>query len=133
MELGLPFSDPVADGPTIQAAYERALSAGMNPDMYFELVASINVDVPLVCMTYYNLIFKRGIKKFVCDCVKSGISGIIVPDLPVEESEDLATSCIQYGIDLIFLIAPTTTEERITATNQFFMTWHSRKILLSYH
>lgn len=113
VELGLPFSDPVADGPTIQAASERALSAGMNPDIYFGLVASINVDVPLVCMTYYNLIFKRGIEKFVRDCVQSGISGIIVPDLPVEESGELASSCRKYGVDPIFLIAPTTTEERI--------------------
>ena len=113
VELGLPFSDPVADGPTIEAASERALSAGMNPDVYFEVVASINVDVPLVCMTYYNLVFKRGIEKFVHDCVQSGISGIIVPDLPVEESEELASSCTKYSVDLIFLIAPTTKEKRI--------------------
>jgi len=113
IELGLPFSDPLADGPTIQAASERALSAGMNPDRYFELVASLNVDVPLVCMTYYNLIFKRGTGKFVSDCVRSGISGIIVPDLPVEEAGELEESCASNGVDLIFLIAPTTPEERI--------------------
>ena len=113
VELGLPFSDPVADGPTIQAASERALSAGMNPDKYFELVASLNVDVPLVCMTYYNLIFKRGIEKFVLDCTNAGISGIIVPDLPVEESNELAEYCTENKVDFISLIAPTTTEERI--------------------
>lgn len=113
VELGLPFSDPVADGPTIQAASERALSAGMNPDRYFELVKSLNVDVPLVCMTYYNLIFKRGIKKFVLDCIDAGISGIIVPDLPIEESSELAEYCTENKVDFISLIAPTTTEERI--------------------
>ena len=113
VELGLPFSDPVADGPTIQAASERALAAGMNSDKYFEMVASLDVEVPLVCMTYYNLIFKRGIEKFVHDCKDAGISGIIVPDLPVEESEELAECCVKNSVDFIFLIAPTTTEERI--------------------
>jgi tryptophan synthase alpha chain len=113
IELGLPFSDPVADGPTIQAASERALSAGMNPDRYFELVAKLDVQVPLVCMTYYNLIYKRGIERFVKDCVSSGISGLIIPDLPAEESNDLANCCSREGVDLIFLVAPVTTDERI--------------------
>ncbi|WP_305065648.1 tryptophan synthase subunit alpha [Methanococcoides sp.] len=113
IELGLPFSDPVADGPTIQAASERALSGGMNPDRYFELVGSLDVQVPLVCMTYYNLIFKRGIERFVKDCVSSGISGLIIPDLPAEESNDLANCCSKEGVDLIFLVAPVTTDERI--------------------
>ena len=113
VELGLPFSDPVADGPTIQAASGRALSAGMNPDRYFELVKSLDVEVPLVCMTYYNLIFKRGIEKFVLDCIDAGISGIIVPDLPIEESSELAEYCTENKVNFISLIAPTTTEERI--------------------
>jgi len=113
IELGLPFSDPVADGPTIQAASERALSAGMNPDRYFELVANLDVQVPLVCMTYYNLIYKRGIERFVKDCVSSGISGLIIPDLPAEESNDLANCCSKERVDLIFLVAPVTTDERI--------------------
>jgi len=113
IELGLPFSDPVADGPTIQAASERALSAGMNPDRYFELVANLDVQIPLVCMTYYNLIYKRGIERFVKDCVSSGISGLIIPDLPAEESNDLANCCSQEGVNLIFLVAPVTTDERI--------------------
>jgi len=117
IELGLPFSDPIADGPTIQASIERALDSGMNPDIFFDLVRSLDVDVaaevPLVVMTYYNLIFKRGLERFVCDCVDSGISGIIVPDLPVEESDDLAVQCKKHGVDLIFLIAPTTYPERM--------------------
>ncbi|MEA1895020.1 MAG: tryptophan synthase subunit alpha [Euryarchaeota archaeon] len=113
IELGLPFSDPVADGPTIQASIERALDAGMNPDIFFDLVRSLDVPVPLVVMTYYNIIFKRGPEQFVRDCVESGITGIIVPDLPVEEAEDLAAHCKVHGVDLIFLIAPTTYPERM--------------------
>ena len=115
IELGLPFSDPMADGPTIQAASGRAIEAGMNPDLYFELVSSISdeFDVPLVCMTYYNLIYKRGIEKFVQDCALSGISGVIVPDLPVEESEELANACQKNGVDFILIITPVTSDERI--------------------
>lgn len=113
IELGLPFSDPVADGPTIQAGIERALNGGMTPDIYFKAVGSLRVHIPLVVMTYYNLIFKRGLEKFVKDCVASGISGIIVPDLPAEEAGELAGFCKQYEIDLIFLVAPTTTESRM--------------------
>lgn len=113
IELGLPFSDPIADGTTIQAGIERALKAGMTPDVYFKTVASLNVDIPLVVMTYYNLIFRRGLERFVRDCVSSGISGIIVPDLPPEEAQELALLCRRYNIDLIFLVAPTTTQPRM--------------------
>ncbi|MCD6146246.1 MAG: tryptophan synthase subunit alpha [Methanosarcinales archaeon] len=113
IELGLPFSDPIADGPTIQASIERALDSGMTPDIFFELAGSLDVDVPLVVMTYYNIIFKRGLERFVRDCVNNGITGIIVPDLPVEESDDLAVQCRRYGVDLIFFIAPTTYPERM--------------------
>ncbi|MDP3103267.1 MAG: tryptophan synthase subunit alpha [Candidatus Methanoperedens sp.] len=113
IELGLPFSDPTADGPTIQAGIERALNGGMTPDVYFRTVGSLKVHIPLVVMTYYNLIFKRGLEKFVKDCVASGISGIIVPDLPPEESGELAGFCKKNDVDLIFLVAPTTTDERL--------------------
>ncbi len=113
IELGLPFSDPVADGPTIQAGIERALNGGMTPDVYFETVSSLNANIPLVVMTYYNLIFKRGLERFVKDCAASGISGIIVPDLPAEESEELASICKKHAVDLIFLVAPTTTGKRM--------------------
>lgn len=113
VELGLPFSDPVADGPTIQAASTRALEAGMNPDVYFEMAASIKENVPLVCMTYYNIIYKRGTEKFARDCAESGITGIIVPDLPAEESDELHEACKMNGVDLIFLITPVTTESRM--------------------
>lgn len=113
IELGLPFSDPVADGPTIQAAATRALEAGMNPDIYFEMAASIKENVPLVCMTYYNLIYKRGPAKFAKDCADSGITGIIVPDLPSEEADELHEACKKNGVDLIFLITPVTTDVRM--------------------
>ncbi|SDF21526.1 tryptophan synthase, alpha chain [Methanolobus vulcani] len=113
VELGLPFSDPVADGPTIQAASTRALEAGMNPDVYFEMAASIKENVPLVCMTYYNLIYKRGNEKFARDCADAGITGIIVPDLPAEEAEELHVACKKNSVDLIFLITPVTTGKRM--------------------
>lgn len=113
IELGLPFSDPVADGPTIQAGIERALNGGMTPDIYFKTVGALKLHIPLVVMTYYNLIFKRGLERFVKDCVSSGISGIIVPDLPAEESGELAALCKKNDVDLIFLVAPTTTESRM--------------------
>lgn len=113
IELGMPFSDPVADGPTIQAAGGRALEAGMNPERYFELVAGLDVKVPLICMTYYNLIFHYGPETFVKKCRASGISGIIVPDLPVEEAGELTAACGRHSVAPIFLIAPTTPEKRI--------------------
>jgi len=113
LELGLPFSDPIADGPTIQKSGGRALKAGMNSDIYFDIVKKIDSKIPLVCMTYYNLILQRGLDKFTKDCKDSGISGLIVPDLPIEESDPLLQECKNSGIDLIFLVASTTTEERM--------------------
>ncbi len=116
IELGLPFSDPVADGPTIQAAGQRALAAGMDTERFFEFVEELGSEisgVPLVCMTYYNLVFRYGIEKFVAASAKAGISGLIIPDLPVEEASELRESCERHGLDLIFLIAPTTTGERV--------------------
>ncbi len=113
IEIGLPFSDPTADGPTIQAGIERSLNGGMTPDIYFRTVASLKMHIPLVVMTYYNIIFKRGLEKFVKDCAASGISGIIAPDLPPEESGELADVCKKHDLDLIFLVAPTTTDERL--------------------
>jgi tryptophan synthase alpha chain len=113
IELGFPFSDPVADGPTIQAAGQRALAAGMDIERYFELVRSLEVEVPLVCMTYYNPVFRYGVEKFVEHAAEAGISGLIIPDIPVEEAVDLKHSCENNGLDLIFLVAPTTTDARI--------------------
>ena len=123
IELGLPFSEPIAEGPTIQQAIRRALDAGMTPDRYFDLVAELRedeaVDVPLVCMTYYNLIYQygpsdvEGPEPFVEAAAEAGISGLIVPDLPVDESEPLKAACETHGLDLVFIVAPTTTDERL--------------------
>nr|WP_272904784.1 tryptophan synthase subunit alpha [Halobacterium sp. TGN-42-S1] len=117
VELGLPFSEPVAEGTTIQNAIKRALDAGMTPDVYLDLVDRLDVDVPIVCMTYYNLIYQfgeePGPEEFVAAAAEAGISGFVVPDLPVDESGPLAEACREHGLDLVFIVAPTTTEERL--------------------
>lgn len=109
IEIGIPFSDPIAEGIVIQKANERALSAGCTTDKLFELVAKVRdkVQVPLVFLTYMNPIYTYGKDKFFSNCKKSGIDGIIVPDVPFEEKEELEPECNNYGIDLITLIAPT--------------------------
>ncbi|MBN2013782.1 MAG: tryptophan synthase subunit alpha [Candidatus Altiarchaeota archaeon] len=112
IELGLPFSDPIADGPTIQKAGERSLKAGMNSDVFFELVKKIE-GIPKVCLTYYNLVLRRGLDEFARDCSRSGIDGLIVPDLPIEEAGPLLKACRRHKVNLIFLVAQTTTEERL--------------------
>jgi len=112
LELGLPFSDPIADGVTIQRASERSLEAGMNSDVYFEVATGIK-GVEKVCLTYYNLVLQRGLDDFISDCESAGIKGLVVPDLPVEESKPLLRICDRHETDLIFLIAPTTTDKRM--------------------
>ncbi|MFB6270730.1 MAG: tryptophan synthase subunit alpha [Halobacterium sp.] len=117
VELGLPFSEPVAEGETIQNAIKRALDAGMTPDAYLDLVRDLDVDAPIVCMTYYNLIYQYGSEQgpaeFVAAAAEAGVSGFVVPDLPVDESGPLYEACREHGLDLIFIVAPTTTEERL--------------------
>ncbi|MGM0592071.1 MAG: tryptophan synthase subunit alpha [Halobacteriota archaeon] len=121
IELGLPFSEPIAEGPTIQAAVTRALEGGMTPTRFFEFVEELSVDVPLVCMTYYNLIYRFGSaetgapgpKAFVERAAAAGIDGFVVPDLPAEESEPLREACDEHGLDLIFIVAPTTRGARL--------------------
>lgn len=117
IELGLPFSDPVADGASIQAATTRALEAGMSPEDYFGFIADLDVEVPLVCMTYYNLVYQSGTddgpRPFVERAAEVGIGGFVIPDLPVEEAEPLRTACDELGLDLVFIVAPTTKDERL--------------------
>ncbi|RBI64002.1 tryptophan synthase subunit alpha [halophilic archaeon] len=124
VELGLPFSEPVAEGPTIQRAIKRSLDAGMTPDAYLDLVADLDVDAPIVCMTYYNLIHRYGADEagsgsgpgpeaFVAAAAEAGVSGFVVPDLPVDESGPMYEVCREHGVDLVFIVAPTTTEERL--------------------
>ena len=114
IELGIPFSDPTAEGPVIQAANERALAAGATTDKIFDLVRRLrrDVTVPMVFMTYANVVFSYGTERFVATAAESGMDGLILPDVPYEEKEEFAPTCRKYGLDLVSLIAPTS-EERI--------------------
>lgn len=109
IELGIPFSDPTAEGPVIQGANIRALSGGVTTDKIFDFVRELRKDVkvPLVFMTYANVVFSYGAEKFISTCKEIGVDGIILPDLPFEEKEEFNPLCKQYGVDLISLIAPT--------------------------
>ncbi|MHC1631242.1 MAG: tryptophan synthase subunit alpha [Methanotrichaceae archaeon] len=115
IELGLPHSDPIADGPVIQAGSQRAIEAGMNTDRYFQVASQIKENVPLVFMGYYNMIYRRGLEKFASDCAFSGITGLIVPDLPPEEANPLKKACTKADVDHIFLVAPNTPQDRISS------------------
>lgn len=115
MELGAPFSDPLADGPTIQKADLRALKNGTNLSDVLGLVADVRKEsaIPLILMTYYNLIFNYGEERFVNDAHAAGLDGLILPDLPPEEAGVLIPAAKEAGLDTIFLVAPTSTDERI--------------------
>lgn len=114
IELGIPFSDPTAEGPTIQGANLRALTGGVTTDKIFDMVKELrkDVSVPMVFMTYANVVFSYGAERFIKTCSEIGIDGIILPDLPYEEKEEFHPVCAKYGVDLISLIAPTS-ENRI--------------------
>lgn len=109
IELGIPFSDPTAEGPVIQEANIRALSGGVTTDKIFDMVNEIKNDVkiPLVFMTYANVVFSYGTERFLKNAHEAGISGLILPDVPFEEKEEFASKCRQYEIELVSLIAPT--------------------------
>ena len=109
VELGIPFSDPTAEGPVIQEANERALKAGVTTDKIFDFVKELRKEtaVPMVFMTYANVVFSYGSERFMKNCKEVGIDGVILPDLPYEEKEEFLPVCHEYGIDLISLIAPT--------------------------
>jgi len=115
LELGLPFSDPIADGPTIQQASLRALNSGTNPQTVMEIAKQIsqNHDTPTVIMTYFNPIFRMGLEKFFKTAKDSNVSGIIVPDLPVEEAREYRKAAADFGVKTIFLAAPTTKADRL--------------------
>lgn len=114
IELGIPFSDPTAEGPVIQGANIRALKGGVTTDKVFDLVRELRKDVtvPMVFMTYSNVVFSYGADKFISTCKEIGINGLILPDLPYEKKEEFLPQCKKYGVDLISLIAPTS-ENRI--------------------
>jgi tryptophan synthase alpha chain len=120
VELGMPFSDPVADGPVIQAASMRALKKGVTLKDVFTLAEKLRArsGIPLLIMTYFNPVFSYGIPRFVEKARKSGIDGIIIPDLPLEESETLSRDLEEAGIHFIYLLTPTSSAERIKKTVQ---------------
>jgi tryptophan synthase alpha chain len=115
VELGVPFSDPLADGPTIQKAAQRSLAQGVTLGGVIELVSELRTvtQIPIVLMTYYNLIFRYGEERFSRDAAAAGVDGMIIPDLPPDEAANLLRFSGKAGLDLIFLLAPTSTEERI--------------------
>jgi tryptophan synthase alpha chain len=115
IELGIPFSDPLADGATIQHASHEALMKGITPQICLETAKAISerTDIPLVFMTYYNPVLNYGLEDFCHACVHAGVSGLIVPDLPPEEGKELETVTRKNNIDLIYLLAPTSTDARV--------------------
>ncbi len=115
IELGVPFSDPLADGPTIQMAAERSLQNGTTLRTVLHLVKDIRKtsDIPIILMTYYNPVFKFGIERFIKDAVTSGVDGVIIPDLIPDEADDFISLARAHGLDTIFLLAPTSTQDRI--------------------
>jgi len=132
IELGVPFSDPLADGPIIQRASHQALQAGMTPRGCLEIVPRLRqagVTVPLLLMGYYNPIHAYGLEAYVRDCALAGVDGLIVPDLPPEEATPLREACQREGLALVFLVAPTSGEGRIAqiaAATQGFLYLVSR-------
>ena len=117
IELGIPFSDPLADGATIQKSSHQALLKGTTPKTCLEIAAAIrkSIDIPLAFMTYYNPVLNYGLEAFCRDCIRAGITALIVPDLPPEEGSELGEITAKNGIDLIYLLAPNSTPERIKA------------------
>ena len=116
LELGIPFSDPIADGKTIQAADMRALKSGMNTDKAFDLIKNVrkyNKMIPIGLLVYGNLIYQRGINKFYNDAAKSGVNSILVADVPIEEADDYIKAARKNKVDTVFIVSPLTSNERI--------------------
>lgn len=121
VELGLPFSDPLADGPVIQAASQRALAAGANTDNVLELVTALRgegVQIPLLIMTYYNLVFRPGVENFCQRAKEAGVDGLILPDVSMEEGAEIQAATQATGLDLIQFVAPTSPPDRITRAGE---------------
>lgn len=113
-EVGIPFSDPIADGPVIQRTSQQALEAGMTPDRALQLTALAvgETGLPAVAMTYTNLLWKRGLDRFMADLASHGVQGLILPDLPLEEGDEVEEAAARHGVDLVYLVAPTTPPPR---------------------
>lgn len=124
IELGVPYSDPLADGPTIQAAATRALKNGTRLDDVLNLVKGLQLNAPLILFTYYNPIYHRGVATFLQQVAAVGIRGIVIPDLPLEEADSVLEQAAAVGIEVILLVAPTSSQERIqkiAASSQGFI------------
>lgn len=113
IEVGIPFSDPIADGPIIQASSQRALDAGVTLDQIFEAVREAKISVPIIYMGYFNMALRRGLKKFAADAKASGASGALLSDLTPDEAADWIEAAKGVGLETVFLTAPTSTDERI--------------------
>jgi len=113
IEIGIPFSDPVMDGPTIQEASQRALDLGATPPGIFAAVAEVDVGIPLVAMTYYNLVFRTGHRRFARTLAEVGVSGAIVPDIPLEENLDWVRAADDAGVATVLLASPVTPDDRL--------------------
>ena len=113
IEIGLPFSDPVMDGPTIQEASQQALDQGANPVSIVNALGDVDVDVPLVVMTYYNVVFRSGHRRFAAALIDNGIAGAIVPDLPLEELPDWSRAADEAGVETVLLASPVTPDDRL--------------------
>jgi tryptophan synthase alpha chain len=115
LELGVPFSDPVADGPTIQKADERSLAAGTTVDTVFEIVRELRQKtvVPIVFLVYYNAVYHRGVERFYQEARDAGVDGVLIADMPVEESDEAYRAAVRNGIDPIFLVTQTTSDDRM--------------------
>lgn len=125
IELGIPFSDPTAEGPVIQGANVRALAGGVTTDKIFDMVTELRKDItiPMLFMTYANVVFSYGIDRFCAKCQEVGINGMILPDVPFEEKEEFAPTCRKYGLDFVSLIAPTSADRisKIAASAEGFV------------
>jgi tryptophan synthase alpha chain len=120
IELGVPFSDPLADGPTIQTASQRALKNGVNLKEIFRMAERLKgISTPLVLMTYFNPVFQHGLKNFAEDCLRHGIDGVIIPDLPPEEAEPWIREAQPFKVDTIFLLAPTSPPDRVKLASRY--------------
>lgn len=121
IELGLPFSDPIADGPTVQRTNQRALDNGVTPVYALEVARRLRangVNAPLLFMGYYNPVFNYGLDAFAAACADAGLDGLMIPDLPPEESDELLAACRAHGLHLIYFLAPTSTPERVAAVTR---------------
>ena len=115
LELGFPFSDPIADGPTIQGADVRSLNKNIDTDKCFKFIKEVRkfTDIPIGLLVYYNLIYQRGIKKFYYDCKLAGVTSVLVADVPVEEAKDIIELARKYKIDTVFIVGPLTDVKRL--------------------